>query len=67
MVEGKTQKNLPIGVILKRYFKIFVKFTEKHLCRSLLVNNIVRKGSPAQMASFEFCEVLKNTNFVEHQ
>ena len=63
MIEGKTQKNLPIGVLLKR----FVKFTEKHLCRSLLVNNIVRKESPAQVASFEFCEVLKNTNFVEHQ
>ena len=29
MVEGKTQKNLPIGVILKRYFQNIRKIHRK--------------------------------------
>ena len=47
----------------KGVLKTFAKFTGKHLCQSLLFNI---KETLAQMFSCEFCEILKNTFFIEH-
>ena len=49
----------------------FAKFTGKHLCQSLFFNkvarlrsqagNFIKKETLAQVFSFEFCEISKNT------
>ena len=44
-------------------FRNFAKFTGKHLFHSLLFN---KKETLAQVLSFEFCEISKNTFSTEH-
>ena len=55
----------------KGVLRNFVKFTGKHLCRSVLFNrseacNFVKKETLGQVFSYEFCEISKNTFFTEH-
>ena len=55
-------------------FKKFTKFTGKHLCQSLFLNKVAGlkpatvlwKETLAQVFSYEFSEILKNTYFEEH-
>ena len=49
------------------------KFTGKYLCQSLFFNsyrpqtcNLIEKKTLAQVFSCEFCEISKNTFFIEH-
>ena len=52
------------GVLLKKgVLKNFAKFTGKSLCRKIFLNKVA--GSP-QVFSCEFCEIFKNSYFVEH-
>ena len=52
----------------------FTKFTGKHLCQSLFLNKfpglrpatLLKKETLAQVYSCEFCEISKNTFFIEH-
>ena len=56
--------------------KLFTKFTGIHLCRSPLFNkvaglrpqacNFIKKKILAQVFSNEFCEIFKNSFFIEH-
>ena len=47
----------------------FAKFTGKNLCQSIVFNkvadvcNFIKKDTPAQVFSCEFCEISKNTFF----
>ena len=51
----------------KGVFKCFAKFTRKHLCQSLLFNEVaVKKETLTQIFSYKFCEILKNTYFEEY-
>ena len=57
----------------KGVLRNFAKFTRKHLCQRLFFNkvaglrpkacNFIKKESPAQVFSCEFCEISKNTIF----
>ena len=46
----------------------FTKFTGKHLCQNLFLNKVVgpQPAQVAQVLSCEFCEISKNTFFIEH-
>ena len=44
-------------------FRNFAKFTGKHLCQRPEVCNFIKKETPAQVFSYEFCEIFKNTYF----
>ena len=48
----------------------FTKFTGKHLCQSLFFNkeacNFIKKETLAQVFCCEFCEISRNTFFIEH-
>ena len=54
--------------------KNFSKFTEKHLCQSLLFNKVsgvslqlyFKKETLAQVLYCEFCEIFKKAIFTEH-
>ena len=53
--------------------KNFAKFTGKQLCQSLFFNkvaggacNFIKKESLAQVFSCEFCEISKNTFFLQN-
>ena len=46
--------------------KNFVKITRKHLYESLLFNNVIEKGTLAQVFSCEIYEIFKNSFFTEH-
>ena len=55
----------------KDVLRNFAKFTGKHLCQSLFFNkglacNFIKKETLAQVFSFEFCEISKNTFSTEH-
>ena len=57
----------------KGVLRNFTKFTGKHLCQSLFFNkvaglacNFIKKETLAQVFSYEFCEISKNTLFTEH-
>ena len=58
--------------VRKVVLRNFAKFTGKHLCQSLLFNNVpgpcnfIKKETLAQVFSCEFCEISKNTFFTEH-
>ena len=60
--------------IKKDVLKNFVKFTEKHLCKSLFFNKagglrpaiVIKKRTLMQVFFCEFCEIFKNTFFIEH-
>ena len=47
----------------KGVLKNLTKFTGKHLCQSL---NFIKKETLAQVFSYEFSEISKNTFFTEH-
>ena len=47
----------------KGVLRNFIKFTGKHLCQSLFLN---KKDTLAQLFSFEFYQIFKNTFFTEH-
>ena len=54
----------------KGVLRSFAKFTGKHLCQRLFLIkfqacNFIKKESLAQVFSYEFCEISKNT-FTEH-
>ena len=57
--------------VRKEVLKNFAKFTGKHLCQSLFFDkvyrpetyNVIKKETLAQVFSFEFCEIFKNTFF----
>ena len=63
----KYRSSLPEMFCKKGIPKNFTKFTGKHLCRSLFFNKVaglrLKKESPAQVFSCEFCEISKNTFF----
>ena len=51
----------------KGAFKNFAKVTGKHLRQSLFFNKVfIKKETPAQVFSCEYCEIFKNTFFIEH-
>ena len=57
----------------KGFLRNFTKFAGKHLCQSLFliklqasVCNFVKKETLAQVLSYEFCEISKNTFFTEY-
>ena len=55
----------------KCVLKNFTKFSGKHLCQSLFFNKVadlrpIKEETLAQMFSYEFWEILKNTIFTEH-
>ena len=62
--------------IKKGVLKNFTKFTRKHLCQSLYFDkvaccrtqacNVIKKQTPTQAFSGEFCEIFKSTFFTEH-
>ena len=63
--------------VRKGVLRNFAKFTGKHLCLSLFFNkvaglrpgtayNFIKKETLAQVFSYEFCEISKNTIFTEH-
>ena len=53
--------------VKKRVFNNLAKFTRKHLCQSLFLNKVegLRPETLAQMFSYEFCEISRNTVFTE--
>ena len=46
----------------KGVLRYFAKFTGKHLCQSLFF----KKETLIEVFSCEFCEISKNTFFIEH-
>ena len=58
----------------KDILKSFSKFTGKHLCWSPFLIKLqafrpvffLKKETPAQVLSYEFCEIFKNAYFTEH-
>ena len=56
------QKQWPGGSSSENVLAIFVKFTRKQFCRS----SFHKKETLAQVLSDEFCEIFKNTFFIEH-
>ena len=70
-----------VGAVARRWFykvgvlKNFAKSTEKHQCQSLFFNrvvsrrpqtcNFIKKETPSQVVSSEFCAILKNTLITE--
>ena len=48
---------------VKSILRNFAKFTGKRLCQSLFFN---KKETLAQVFSCDFCEISKNTFFIEH-
>ena len=55
----------------KDVLKNFSKFTGKHLFQSLFLieffNKLFKKKTQTQVFSCEFCEIFKNTFFMEHR
>ena len=48
--------------VRKGVIRNLVKFTGKHLCQSVFIkNNFIKKETLVQVFSFEFCEISKNT------
>ena len=58
------QKQLPAVFSKKGDLKNFAKSTGKNLCRSLFLNcHFIKKETPTQMFSYEFCDIFKNACF----
>ena len=75
MVKSNTKQKQSPGVLYKTsVLKNFAKFIGKHLCRSLFFNKVadlkpatlLKKETPTQVFSCEFCEIFKNTFPTEH-
>ena len=62
----------PVVFCKNGFLKNFSKLTEEHLYQSLFLNkvvglrNFIKKEALAQAFSYEFCEIFKNTFFIEH-
>ena len=52
--------------IEKSVLKNFATFTGKHLCWSLSFNKGLKKETPTQLFSCEYCKMIKSTYFEEH-
>ena len=57
--------------VKKSVLRNFAKFTGKYLCQSLFFNkvaacNFIENETLKQVFSCEFCEISKNTIFIEH-
>ena len=59
--------------VRKAVLRKFIKFTEKHLWKSVLFDKVAGLSTAAllkkrlpQVFSYEFCEISKNTFFTEH-
>ena len=56
--------------VKKVVLKNITKFTEKYLCRSLLLQSqtgsFIKKKTPTQVFSCKFCEIFKNSIFIEY-
>ena len=50
------------------FLENFANFIVKHVPESLFYSawNFLGKGTPAQLFSYEFCEIFKNNFFTEH-
>ena len=63
------QRQPPKVVYKKGVLKNFPKFTGKQLCQGVFFNEVAgltKKDSLAQVFSCKFCEISKNTFFIEH-
>ena len=58
----KKQKQPPEVFCKKDVLRNFAKFKGKHLCQSLFFD-FIRKETPVQVFSCEFCETSKNNFF----
>ena len=55
------------GILWKKsVLRNFTKSSGNHLCKSLFFNKKDLKKTLAQVFSYEFCEIFKNTFFTEH-
>ena len=65
-----TQKQPPEVFYEKRCSQKFNKIHRKHLCQSPFFKpqacNFIKKETPAEVFSREFCEISKNIFFIEH-
>ena len=52
----------------KGVLKDFVKFIQKHLCRSFFLIKLqaIKKEMGAHVLFYEFCDIFKSTFFTEH-
>ena len=75
----KNNLNRNTEIVSPRFFckkgvlKNFIIFTGKPLCRSLSLDKVhgsslqfIKKDTPAQVFSYEFCKGFKNNYFVDH-
>ena len=64
------QKYRPEVFYRKGILKNLAKFRAKHLCRSLLFNEVadlrLKEGTLTKVLSYELCKIFQNTFFVEH-
>ena len=66
-VRGSSAEQPPELFSKKRCVRNFVKLTRKYLCQSRpQACNFIKKETVAQVFSYEFCEISKNTFFTEH-
>ena len=67
MKRKTTQKLLKIPISNVCALKNFAKFTGKHLCLSLVFNKVavkfIKKETPTQLHSCEFCKILRTPIF----
>ena len=71
LLSMKSRSGRPEVFCEKSVLRIFTQSTGKHLCQSLFFNkvaglNFIKKETLAQVFSCEFCEISKNTFFIEH-
>ena len=65
--ETYNRSGLPKVFFKKGFLKNFAKFTGKHLCRSLhkvadlRLATLLKKETPTQVLSCEFCKIFKNS------
>ena len=50
-------------VCKKSFLKNVAKLTLKHLYQGLFINKAIKRDSPTQVFSSEFCKIFKNTFF----
>ena len=66
-VRGSSAEQPPELFSKKRCVRNFVKLTRKYLCQSRpQACNFIKKETVAQVFSYEFCEISKNTFFTEY-
>ena len=66
--QGKHRSRRGRCSMRKGVLKVFAKFKGIHLCRSHSFNKckFLKKEIPMQLFSCEFCEIFKNTFFIEN-